>query len=75
VFLDEIAWILPNASRGAIGSSFVFMASSMLSICASRWRIEALSVNDNVGNLADYLLDFCEAGFLANLGEMEKKQI
>lgn len=73
VFLDEIAWILPNASRDAIGSSFVFMVSSMLSICASRWRIEALSTNDNVGNLADYLLDFCEAGFLANLGEMEKE--
>lgn len=68
VFLDQIARILPDASRGAITSSFVFMVSSMLAICASRWRIEALSAHQDIHALEESLLDFCEAGFIANLG-------
>jgi len=68
VFLDRIAGIVPDASRKAIASSFVFMVSSMLAICASRWRIEALSGQQNIETLDECLLDFCEAGFIANLG-------
>lgn len=68
VFLDRIARILPDASRLAIGSSFVFMVSAMLAICASRWRIEALSSDQNIESLEECLLDYCEAGFNANLG-------
>jgi len=70
VFLDRIARILPDASRGVIGSSFVFMVSSMLAICASRWRIEVLSGHQDIETLEVSLLDFCEAGFIANLGRM-----
>ncbi len=68
LFLDRIARILPQAPRGAIGASFVFMVSSMLAICASRWRIEALSAPQDIETIEEYLLDFCEAGFAANLG-------
>jgi len=70
VFLDQIARILPDAARGAIGSGFVFMVSSMLAICASSWRIEALSAHQDIETLEEHLLDFCEAGFTANLGRM-----
>lgn len=70
VFLDAIARALPGASRGAIGSSFVFMVSSMLAICASRWRIEALSGQEDIETLEGYLMEYCEAGFRANLGGM-----
>ncbi len=71
VFLDEIAQFLPNASRSAIGSSFVFMVSATLTLCASRWRIEALSANQQIEALEEQLMDFCEAGFKANLGTTE----
>lgn len=64
VFLDEIETILPGVSRASLGSCFVFMVSSMLSICASRWRIDTLSQENDQSDLVEDLLQFCEAGFL-----------
>ena len=64
VFLGEIEAVLPGASPARLGACFVFMVSSMLSICASRWRIDALSHADDHSDLTDALLDFSEAGFL-----------
>lgn len=63
VFLDEIAVVLPNAPREKISAHFVFMVSAMLSLCTSRWRIEALSEGENSEELISALLDFCHAGF------------
>ena len=65
IFLHEISQLLPNKSRVAIGAGFVFMVSSMLSVCTSKWRIDALSGGSDKGDLDDTLLDFFEAGFLA----------
>lgn len=63
VFLQELADLLPHAPRQKIGSSFVFTVSSMLSICASRWRIESLAGETETDEIIETLLDFCEAGF------------
>lgn len=63
VFLDEISALLPQASRERTSAHFVFMVSSMLSLCTSRWRIEGLSEGDTKEDLIKALLDFCEAGF------------
>jgi AcrR family transcriptional regulator len=63
VFLDEISKVLPQASRERLSTHFVFTVSSMLSLCTSRWRIEALSAGTAEGDLLETLLDFCEAGF------------
>lgn len=63
VFLDEISKVLPQASRERLSTHFVFTVSSMLSLCTSRWRIEALSEGTAQSDLLETLLDFCEAGF------------
>jgi len=63
VFLDEIHKVLPQASGEKIGTHFVFMVSSMLSICTSRWRIEGLSTGHTDADLIETLLAFCQAGF------------
>ena len=63
IFLSEIGQLLPHASRWKIGSCFVFTVSSMLSICASRWRIEVLAGESEAHEITQTLLDFCEAGF------------
>lgn len=63
VFLDEISAVLPEASREKISAHFVFMVSSMLSLCTARWRIEGLSTHEAGEDLVGSLLDFCEAGF------------
>lgn len=63
VFLDEISKVLPQASRERLSTHFVFTVSSMLSLCTSPWRIEALSAGTAEGDLLETLLDFCEAGF------------
>ncbi|WP_083101048.1 TetR/AcrR family transcriptional regulator [Pseudophaeobacter leonis] len=63
VFLDEISKVLPQASRETLSTHFVFTVSSMLSLCTSRWRIEALSAGSAESDLLETLLDFCEAGF------------
>ncbi len=73
IFITEIRRLLPNASRAQIGACFVFMVSSMLSICASLGRIETLGrdqegisdSNATPTQMIETLLDFCEAGFLA----------
>lgn len=63
VFLNELSSVLPQASRADLGAHFVFMVSSMLSLCTSRWRIDGLSGGDTDQNQITALLDFCEAGF------------
>ena len=65
VFLDEIAQLQPGVPRQRIGACFVFTVSSMLSICASRWRIETLAGASDADAISTSLLDFCEAGFRA----------
>lgn len=63
VFLGELRQVLPQAPPARLGAQFVFMVSAMLSVCASRWRIDALSDGTADGDIAQALLDFCEAGF------------
>lgn len=63
IFIDEISRVLPDVCAQRISAHFVFMVSSMLSICTSRWRIDALSASENGLDLTEALLDFCEAGF------------
>lgn len=67
IFLDEISELLPDVPRRQISANFVFMVSAMLSICASQWRIDALSEDGPVEPLIEALLNFCEAGFAADL--------
>tara|TARA_R110002094_G_scaffold150312_2_gene138801 strand:- start:281 stop:943 length:663 start_codon:yes stop_codon:yes gene_type:complete len=63
VFLEELAVVLPSVSRQQLGAGFVFTVSAMLSLCASRWRIDAMAQPQSDDNLVQTLLDFCEAGF------------
>ncbi len=56
VFLDEISTLLPQASREEISAHFVFMVSSMLSLCTSRWRIDNLSEGNTEENRASLVI-------------------
>ncbi len=64
LFMVEISRLLPNVPAERLSAAFVFSVSSMLSLCASRWRIEALAEDPPAHDLVETLLDFCEAGFL-----------
>ncbi len=68
VFVQELARLLPQTDPRAIGAGFVFMVSSMLSLRASGWRIDALAGQDGEGGSSELLLDYCEAGFRAISG-------
>lgn len=63
VFLGEIAGLLPNHPPARLGAAFVFMVSAMLSVCASRWRIDALAPASSQQEVIETLIDFCEPGF------------
>lgn len=63
VFVDEIADLLPGASRTALSAAFVFTVSGMLALTASSWRIGAVAREQEEADLAETLLDFSEAGF------------
>lgn len=63
VFLEELAVVLPGVPKRQLGARFVFMVSAMLSLCASRWRIDAMAERQSDAALVQTLLDFCEAGF------------
>lgn len=65
VYLGEISKALPQVSQQQVGAGFVFMVSSLLSICASKWRINDLSQAPSDDDLAEILLEFCASGFLA----------
>ena len=63
VFLDEIEKTLSNRDRAKIAAAFVFMVSSMLAVCTSRWRIEAFAQDGDGDDIMDTLIDYCCAGF------------
>ncbi len=65
IFLEEIAKVLPNAPQQQVSAGFVFMVSSMLSISASKWRIQDLAQAPDDDDLTETLLEFCAAGFEA----------
>lgn len=65
IYLDEITHALPHASQQQVSAGFVFMVSSLLSICASKWRIDDLSQAPTDDDLAEILLEFCASGFVA----------
>lgn len=68
VFMRELALLLPRTEPRAIGAGFVFMVSSMLSLRASGWRIDALAGEKGESASPELLLDYCEAGFRAISG-------
>lgn len=62
-FVAALSRRLPHAAQDRVGAHFVFMVSSMLSICTSRWRIAALAGGQTDADMTTVLLDYCEAGF------------
>lgn len=64
VFLAAFAQVLPGATPARLAAALVYMVSGMLSLCASRWRIDDLSgQGDDTGDLVQMFTDFSEAGF------------
>ncbi len=67
IFIAEFAALFPDAAKTKLAENFVFIASAMLSLCTSEWRIEAVGNDVTQSNHHESLLNFCEQGFLANL--------
>lgn len=64
VFLTAFAQVLPGASQARLAAALVYMVSGMLSLCASRWRIDDLSgQGEDMVDLVQVFTDFSEAGF------------
>lgn len=63
IFLDEIEKTMHAPDKNRVAAAFVFMVSSMLSVCTSRWRIDTFAQNDSDSAIIDTLIDYCCAGF------------
>ena len=68
VFLDEIENTMHNPDRRKVAAAFVFMVSSMLSVCTSRWRIDTFAQTGSDGDIIATLIDYCCAGFASTDG-------
>ena len=72
LFMAELARLFPKADPQRVAGAFVFAISAMLALATSRWRIEALAGGTPgsappTGEWADFLIGFCEGGFMSAL--------
>lgn len=73
VFMRELGALYPGIPPCRIAGAFVFSISAMLSLATSRWRIEAMAgqagqLPGAIGDWADFLIGYCEGGFVSALG-------
>ncbi|WP_208990868.1 TetR/AcrR family transcriptional regulator [Pseudovibrio sp. Tun.PSC04-5.I4] len=65
IFLAKIAMLYPEADLKTVSATFVFSISSMIALCTSRWRVEAMADEQHSSSIAalkSLLIQYAAAG-------------
>lgn len=70
IFTEEIARLYPRADREEMAAALVFSVSAMLSLIATRWRIDAMAgaAGGTGRDHTETLIEYCHAGLERILG-------